>query len=560
MIRAAVTLLAVVIATPATAFDRFRTYCNPVDLPYRFQDGVVVRRSAADPTLLRYHGEWWLFPSKSHGYFRSSDLIHWTVVTPTGYPAGKWAPTVVEVGDAVYLTAGEDERHIYVADDLAAGRWHAVGDMGRPFYDPDLFADDGRLFVYHGLSDAGPLSVTELDPATFKPLRTVETPAARAPAARGWEVAGDANDRSDLPTWIEGSWMTKVGERYFLEFAAPGTEYRAYAGGVLVADSPLGPFAYQIVNPFAVKPTGFISGAGHGSTAAGADGRLWHVGSMTISVRDAWERRVGLWPAEVTPSGTLVADTYLGDWPHTVDGVRGLAGWMLLSRGKPATASSSAAGHGPELAADDNVRTWWSATGSGPDEWFRLDLGGRKRIEALQINFADDGAVGDAAGADVFRYVAEVSRDGRRWRTVVDHSAQGRDSPHDYEVLPRAVTGRFVRVRNVHSPYGARFSLYDLRVFGSADTAAPAAVAAPTAVRDAADPRHATVTWPAASGAIFYVVRLGAAPDAMNQNWQVYDGATRLAVASLDRGTGYWLAVDAVNERGIMRGAVVRMP
>ena len=50
----------------------------------------------------------------------------------------------------------------------------------------------------------------------------------------------------------------------------------------------------------------------------------------------------------------------------------------------------------------------------------------------------------------------ELSDDGRTWRRVVDHSAAGRDAPHDYEVLPKAVRARFVRLRNVRSPAAAR--------------------------------------------------------------------------------------------------------
>ena len=559
MIRLLVALLFA--AAPAAAFDRRRTYANPIDLPYRFQPGVA-RREAADPTMLLFAGDYWLFPSKSRGYWRSPDLLHWSFIAPTGYPVDNYAPTAVAIDGRVYLTNGGGNTKLFVADDLAAGRWHAVADLGRAFSDPDLFRDDGgRVFLYDGLNATGPLNVTELDRTTFKPVTTTATLAARSPATRGWEVPGDANDRSALATWIEGAWMTKSGRRYYLQFAAPGTEYRGYADGVLVGDAPVGPFTYATVNPFSVKPTGFIAGAGHGSTFTDKEGRWWHVATMTISVRDVWERRLGLFPATFTAGGALIADTYLGDWPHRIDGDRGLAGWMLLSRGKAATASSSVPGHPAAFAADDNVRTWWSATSGDAGEWLMLDLGGPRRIEALQLNLADDGATGDAAGPDVFRYVADVSVDGRAWRTAIDHATAGTDSPHDYQVLPRALTARFVRVRNVHTPYGARFSLYDLRVFGAdLATAPPGRVDRPAATRDPADPRRATIVWPAARGATFYVVRLGGAPDAMNQNWQVYDGATMLDVRSLDAGTSYWLAVDVVNERGIVRGAAVRLP
>ena len=63
---------------------RPQTFCNPLDLPYRFQLEAPSRREAADPTLVRFNGEYWLFASKSGGYWHSSDMMHWQFVTPTG--------------------------------------------------------------------------------------------------------------------------------------------------------------------------------------------------------------------------------------------------------------------------------------------------------------------------------------------------------------------------------------------------------------------------------------------------------------------------------------------
>jgi hypothetical protein len=44
----------------------------------------------------------------------------------------------------------------------------------------------------------------------------------------------------------------------------------------------------------------------------------------------------------------------------------------------------------------------------------------------------------------------------------------------------------------------------------------------------------------------------------MNQNYQVYDGATSVSVASLNVGAKYCFIVDAVNENGVTRGGAVR--
>ena len=560
MIRLLVALLFA--AAPAAAFDRRRTYANPIDLPYRFQPGVA-RREAADPTMLLFAGDYWLFPSKSRGYWRSPDLLHWSFIAPTGYPVDNSAPTAVAIDGRVYLTNGGGNTKLFVADDLAAGRWHAVADLGRAFSDPDLFRDDGgRVFLYDGLSATGPLNVTELDRTTFKPVTTTATLAARSPATRGWEVPGDANDRSALATWIEGAWMTKSGRRYYLQFAAPGTEYRGYADGVLVGDAPLGPFTYATVNPFSVKPTGFIAGAGHGSTVAGKDGRWWHVATMTISVRDVWERRLGLFPATFTAGGAadrrhlsrrLAAPDQRRPRARRLDAPVARQGGNRLVECAGASRGLRRRRQRPDVVVGDEWRRrrMVDARPRRP----AADRGACSSISPTTARPAMPPGPTSSATSPTFRSTAA------RGAPRLTMRRPGPTRPHDYQVLPRALTTRFVRVRNVHTPYGARFSLYDLRVFGAdLATAPPGRVDRPAATRDPADPRRATIVWPAARGATFYVVRLGGAPDAMNQNWQVYDGATMLDVRSLDAGTSYWLAVDAVNERGIARGAAVRLP
>jgi xylan 1,4-beta-xylosidase len=132
------TLLLSVQFSPATrAFSqnaiqshRQVTYCNPMDLPYRFRLEAPSRREAADPTMMTYHGEYWLFPSKSGGYWHSLDLMDWKFIEASGYPVEDYAPTVLVMGDKVYLTAGGTHK-LFVADDLFAGKWTEAADFGK---------------------------------------------------------------------------------------------------------------------------------------------------------------------------------------------------------------------------------------------------------------------------------------------------------------------------------------------------------------------------------------------------------------------------------------------
>ena len=42
------------------------------------------------------------------------------------------------------------------------------------------------------------------------------------------ERFGEYNDNTFLRTFIEGSWMNKHNEKYYLQYGAPGTEFSGY--------------------------------------------------------------------------------------------------------------------------------------------------------------------------------------------------------------------------------------------------------------------------------------------------------------------------------------------
>lgn len=542
---------------PYAVGDRLMTYANPVDLPYRFQPSKIPYREGADPTVAEFRGSYYLFVSHSKGYWSSKDLKNWKFIEPVGYQVGRFAPTVMVMHDKMYLAASEGAPSIWVTDDPALGQWSVAANVGKGYDDPDLFLDDdGKVYMYHGLSGTDVLHVAQLDATTLQPVAHADIPASRDKTHRGYEIVGDQNERESAPSYVEGSWVNKIGGKYYLQYATPGTEFKTYADGLLVADKPMGPFKLSTLTPMSVKPTGFISGAGHSSTFQGPSGNWWHVSTMSISMRHIFERRLGLFPVTLTDAGP-VADTYLGDYPHYLNGNRSLTGWMLLSRKKAVTASSSLANFPAGNAVDEEVRTWWSAQTGNEGEWFQVDLGGRKKIQAVQINFADQDSTGKGISQEVYNYVLKTSTDGKKWRIVADHSKVGRDSPHDYEVLAKPALARYVRIENHHSPDNSKFSLFDLRVFGNGKMPRPAPVIEQSAARDISDPRSATFTWSSTARAEFYIVRFGTDPKTMNQSYQVYDGETSISVHSLVAGSSYFYSVDAVNEGGIQPGVTI---
>ena len=187
-----------------------------------------------------------------------------------------------------------------------------------------------------------------------------------------------------------------------------------------------------------------------------------------------------------------------------------------------------------------------------------MDLGAPARIEALQVNFAEQDARAFGRAEPMFhRYVVETSDDGRRWSTLVDKSRDTTDVPHDYVVLDDAVRARHVRITNVHMPAGGRFALRDLRVFGLADGPAPQPVRELAVRRDPADARTATLRWQRVSGATGYVVRYGLSREKLYANHQVGD-VDSLTTNALNRDAVYYFTVDAINASGITRGGVLR--
>lgn len=546
-------LLFPIISSAEDQATRLPTFCNPLDLPYRFQAKPPSHREAADPTMVVFKNEYWLFPSKSGGYWHSSDCLHWIYVPSKTLPIETYAPTAEVVNGRLLWAAGG--QGIWTNDDPAKDTWTKIASTNIPG-DPALFySKSGRLFVYGGTTDKVPTTAQELDVQTLQaigqPVPCIESDMDH----RGWETLKGNGRRP----YIEGSWMTEHNGTYYLQYAAPGTEKDAYGDGVFTSKDPLGPFTFAPYSPFSFKPTGFIRSAGHSSNFQDFSGNYWHVTTMLVGVRAGFERRLGLFPAGFTSDGQLFCDTYLGDYPQYPPGTKTdpghtTPGWMLLSYRKNAEASSALTEFPVENAFNENIHDWWSAQTGNKGEWLKVDLGKPCRIEAIQTNFMDqDAQAFDRLKDDAYQYIIEVSSDETSWTTCVDRSQNQVDSPHDYVQLPSPVTARYVRLTNIHCPAGAKLSISGFRIFGSGLGTSPAVVEGVKAVRSANDPRNVTISWSPVKDADFYIIRYGLAPDRLFSNYQIYQG-TETTLNTLNVGASYAVTIDAVNDSGVTRG------
>ncbi len=555
-------VICLLLCTPAAAQNPAATYCNPLNLNYRFSYDSPAYREAADPVIHLFKGKYFLYASKSGGYWHSDDMVQWVFRPSVTLPTEDYAPTVETMNDTVFFIASRGKMKIYYNTNPLEDNWKVYNEkFPISMTDPALFKDDdGRVYFYYGCSNKEPLWGIELDP--FKKLDTIGAPQVMIEhryQEYGWEEPGETHS-DGKKGWNEGCWMTKHNGKYYLQYAAPGTEFKVYGDGVYVSGKPLGPFTYMPNSPFSYKPGGFINGAGHGNTFKDKYGNYWHAATMTISVRHMFERRIGLFPAFFDSKGQLHCITAFGDYPVLMPNRKMdyekeslFTGWMLLSYQKPVTASSSLAGHAPELACDEEVRTWWSAAGGNKGEWLQIDLKEPSTIHAFQVNFADEASKLKAGNTvKPYQYIISVSEDGNEWHDAVDKSNNNADVTHDYIVLPKPVKARYIKITNLQVPDG-NFSLSGLRVFGQGSGNKPGMVRKPMVQRNAADTRRASLQWPVSKNATGYVVYYGIDKSRLYHSVMVY-GSNSLELPGLNKDVPYYFRVDAFNENGITKG------
>lgn len=564
-------LLATVLPSPGAFAQSMRadTYCNPLNIDYTYMiynaDRNLSYRSGADPAVVDFRGVYYMFVTRSMGYWYSHDLLHWHFIRPEKwYFQGSNAPAAFNYKDSVLYVTGDPSGNMSIlyTDDPMKGDWQAVPAILNDLQDPALFIDDdGQAYMFWGSSNVYPVRGRKLNKDDrFLPEGDVVPLFGIDMVRHGWERFGENHSDTVTGGYIEGPWMTKHDGKYYLQYAAPGTEFNVYADGVYVADNPLGPYTYAPNNPVSYKPGGFMNGAGHGSTVVGPGGNYWHFASMSLSYNVNWERRLCMFPAFFDADGLMYVDTDFGDYPHYAPDVPEkhgrFTGWMLLSYGKPVQASSvmpPEPGAGISFAAsnvtDEQVKSFWLAASAGPSEWLTIDLESPGTVYAVQVNYFDykTNRYGRTEGLR-YRYRVEGSLDGNDWFVLVDRSRSYRDTPNDYVQVDRPQKARFIRYRNIEipTPY---LAISDLRVFGIGSGKKPHPVQG-FRVQRMSDRRDALLTWKSQPGCQGYNVRWGIAPDKLYSSWLVY-GRDSLLLKSLTVDQRYYFTVEGFNENGV---------
>ncbi len=551
-----------------------KTYCNPINIDYGYTPIPNFsewgrHRATADPVIVNYKGDFYLFSTNQWGYWWSSDMQNWNFKSHKflrpwngGVYDELCAPAVGIIGDTmlVFGSTYTSKFTIWMSTNPKENEWKPLVDsFAIGGWDPDFFTDDdGRFYMYNGSSNSYPLYGIELNRKTMEPVGTRKEMYLLEPWRYGWQRFGEHMDNTFLDPFMEGAHMTKNNGKYYLQYGAPGTEFSGYADGVVVGDSPLGPFTPQS-DPLSMKLGGFAKGAGHGSTFQDNNSSWWHVSTIMLSVKNNFERRIGIWPAGFDNDGVMWCNTAFGDYPlylpaEAFKQKSPRPDWYLLNYKKPLSVSSTLGGHNANNANDENMKTWWSAVTGDTGEWIQSDLGNISLVNAIQINYADQDVerdhLGKINGGEQFhQYKIYYSTDGKKWSILIDKSQNKTDIPHDYVEVDKLVQARFIRLENIHMPTG-KFALSGFRVFGNGNGAKPDPVKTFMVLRTEKDKRSAWIKWSPVENAYAYNIYYGTNPDKLYNCFMVHD-LNEYWFKAMDSKKTYWFTIEAINENGV---------
>jgi hypothetical protein len=466
-----------------------QTYCNPLPLP-DYPIGRAVKekstnsgflqkpkrdfRETADPSVIFYNNRWYLYPSAGMAYI-SDDFITWRHHKIEPSDCG-YAPTVVHHRRMFYLTACEAP--LFRSTD-PLGPFQNIGHVLTPsgkrvkhWLDPMLFSDDdGKIYAYWGLAEPG-IFGAELDPGNPARMLTEPKILFKYNPEHAWERFGP-NNENPAKSYVEGSWMIKIGNRYFLTYAAPNTEYRTYCMGTYVSDKPLGPFHCQKRNPILGGTDGLIKGPGHGCIVKGPKKTLWAFYTCNVCYEHIFERRIGMDPAGIDNNGNL----FVNDASETPQFAPGCLSHpekgndfdlYNVTDSKAASASSSSTGRKPIYSVDKSMLTWWEPSKNDTNPLITWSLNGTFHVSALRIIWKDVGldiSKGKLPGP--FRYRVEVCCDNKskKWVTVSDKRKNSTDMLIDYCTF-KPIKAQKVRLNITGWPDGIQPGLVDFSLFG----------------------------------------------------------------------------------------------
>jgi hypothetical protein len=344
-----------------------------------------------------------------------------------------------------------------------------------------------------------------------------------------------------------------------------------------------------------MKLGGYVRGAGHGASFQDNDKNWWHVATTVVSVKNTFERRIAMLPSGFDKDGVMWCNTSFGDYPAPLPPKGGFSSsqpslfgdtakkigssqsrvgaeanpppggrgaWMLLNYNKPVQVSSTLGGYLPNGAVDELTKTYWCAATGNAGEYIQTDLGNVSKVNAVQINYADQDVDNNRLGKyndQYHQYKLYYSGDGKKWHLLVDKSKNRKDVPHDYVELEKPVQARFIKLENIHMPTG-KFAISGLRVFGHGNGNKPDGVQNFIVLRTEKDKRSAFIKWKPVDNAFAYNIYYGTHPDKLYTCIMIHSN-NEYWMKSMDSQVPYYFQIEAINEHGVSkRTEVIKVP
>ena len=480
-----------------------KTYCNPLSIEDvksgRWLDYDCSQldpttgpdyRSISDPSVVYHDGKWILYPSYAVAYV-SEDFVNWKHVD-IGVENLRYSPAVAQFKGKWYLN-GHGMSEVYCADDplgpftVCGHMTNCQGEIFRPV-DGCYFSEDDHLYFYwfgarkpeegEDVENVFGTLGAECDPN--EPWKLLSEPVwiNQFDPSREWQRMGEHNQNTRLG-WIEGQWMTKIGNRYYLLYSGSGTRFGTYANGVAYSDEgPLSGFVNQTRHdPLTAKSHGLVRGAGHGCIVEGPNNTYWTFYTSIFCYNFRFERRICMDPIGIDENGELFCPE-VTETPQYAPGVLehpefgNSVGLTPLTFMQIPKVSSAMPGRDGIYAQDDSILTWWQPEHDDPLKTITVPLDTELGyyIHSTRVIWRDVGMEtlkGIMPGP--FQYVIEYLAPGDQdnWQMLVDASANQRDLCIDYRAFEPVIATK-LRLRILGSPEGIEPALVSFTAFGKA--------------------------------------------------------------------------------------------
>lgn len=483
------TLLLLGLANTANAQ---RTYCNPLPMPIG-QGG----NASGDVTVIEEGGKYYMYCTGG-GAWVSDDMVNWDFHAVAGVPV---APDIVKYNGKFYLSGNND--NLFVADSPLGpfrdlGPFNNTGPVENGWnggFDTKIFIDDDNqpYLFWPGRGISGIYGV-KLDPQNLTRFMDKPTHLFGFNPMHAWERYGEMNEYPGV-AWIEGPWIIKRNGIYYLEYSASGTQWKTYAEGYYTATSPLGPYSYAPNNPLLRKTEGLVTGTAHGSIVKGPDGGLWQFYTIVLS-NPPGGRRIGMDRVCFDDEGLM--SVTVTDTPQPVPSAKTEKNTKTIvpvtinkmkAMNALSTVSSEQPGFPAAYAVDNYSGTVWQPAPDDQRPSITIELSPATRFDVVQFftvssmrilfNGQRRGFGMRNASLPIYKYMLEVSNDGKTFEKVLDKTSNDKAKDTVYDEF-EPTNCRFVRLTVTEWPQGSQLGIIDFTVFGYPEGTEPAAVATPT--------------------------------------------------------------------------------